>query len=131
MATDTDSPVDVDNPLRQVIINTHSPGVVSAVDDESLYLAKTRESYHEEFDKKITYTSFSALKNTWKTENALAQITSLGEITAYLDKTSLDISSCNVVHENEVKYQKVAIQSVRKRTVAENVNQCRIDFENL
>ncbi|MDP3915288.1 MAG: AAA family ATPase [Bacteroidota bacterium] len=131
MATDTDSPVDVDNPLRQVIINTHSPGVVSAVDDESLYLAKTRESYHEEFDKKITYTSFSALKNTWKTENALAQITSLGEITAYLDKTSLDISNYNVVNENEVKYQKVAIQSVRKRTVAENVNQCRIDFENL
>jgi predicted ATPase len=131
MATDTDSPVDIDNPLRQVIINTHSPGVVSAVDDESLYLAKTRESYQEEFDKKITYTSFSALKNTWKTENALAQITSLGEITAYLDKSSLDISSYNVVHENEVKYQKVAIQSVRKRTVAENVNQCRIDFENL
>lgn len=131
MATDTDSPVDIDNPLRQVIINTHSPGVVSAVDDESLYLAKTRERYQEEFDKKITYTSFSALKNTWKTENALAQITSLGEITAYLDKSSLDISSYNVVHENEVKYQKVAIQSVRKRTVAENVNQCRIDFENL
>lgn len=131
MATDTDSPVDLDNPLRQVIINTHSPGVVSAVDDESLYLAKTRESYHEEFNKKITYTSFSALKNTWKTENALAQITSLGEITAYLDKTSLDISSYNVVHENELKYQKVAIQSVRKRTVAENVKQCRIDFENL
>lgn len=131
MATDTDFPVDEDNPLRQVIINTHSPSVVSAVDDESLYLAKSKESYHEEFDKKITYTSFSALKSTWKTNNLLAQITSLGEITAYLDKTGLDISTYNVVHENEVKYQKNAMQSLRKRTVAENVNQCRIDFDNL
>lgn len=128
MATDTDFPVDEDNPLRQVIINTHSPGVVSAVDDESLYLAKSKESYHEEFGKKITYTSFSALKNTWKTNNSLAQITSLGEITAYLDKTGLDISSCNVVQENEVKYQKSTTSPRKKKTVAENVFNYKFEF---
>ena len=128
MATDTDFLVDEDNPLRQVIINTHSPSVVSAVDDESLYLAKSKESYHEEFGKKITYTSFSALKNTWKTNNSLVPITSLGEITAYLDKNGLDISSCNVVQENEVKYQKSTTSPKKKKTVAENVFNYKFEF---
>jgi predicted ATPase len=131
MATNTDYPVDEDNPLRQVIINTHSPGVVSAVRDESLYLAKNKESFHEEFNKKITYTSFSALKNTWKTNNSLSQTTSLGEITAYLDKT-IDIARYNEVHEEEVRYQKaVTSSSPRKKTVVENVIQCKIDWDNL
>ena len=131
MATDTDFPVDEDNPLRQVIINTHSPSVVSAVDDESLYLAKSKESYQEEFDKKVTYTCFSALKNTWKTNNSLVQITSLGEITAYLDKT-VDIYSRNEIHESETKYLKtVSSSSGKKKTVVENVIQCEIDFGNL
>lgn len=131
MATNTDFSVDEDNPLRQVIINTHSPGVVSAVRDESLYLAKSKESFHEEFGKKITYTSFSALKNTWKTNNSLSQTTSLGEITAYLDKT-IDIASYNEVHEEEVRYQKaIPSSSPRKKTVVENVMQCKIEWDNL
>lgn len=131
MATDTNFSVDEDNPLRQVIINTHSPGVVSAVGDESLYLAKSKESFHVEFNKKITYTSFSALMNTWKTKNSLAEKTSLGEITAYLDKTGADISSYNVVNEDEIKYQKASSPFGKKKTVAENVIQCKIDFDNL
>ncbi|HPR84814.1 MAG TPA: hypothetical protein PLG33_02110, partial [Prolixibacteraceae bacterium] len=131
MSTNTDFPVDEDNPLRQVIINTHSPGVVSAVGDESLYLAKSKETFHEEFNKKITHTSFSALKNTWKTNNSLSQTTSLGEITAYLDKT-IDIASYNEVHEEEVRYQKaISSSSPRKKTVVENVMQCKIEWDNL
>jgi hypothetical protein len=102
--------------------------VVSAVGDESLYLAKSKESYHDEFKKKITYTSFSALMNTWKTINLLADKTSLGEITAYLDKTGLDISSCNVVQENEVKYQKSTTSPRKKKTVAENVFNYKFEF---
>jgi predicted ATPase len=128
MATDTDFPVNEDNPLRQVIINTHSPGVVSAVGDESLYLAKSKESFHDEFNRKITYTSFSALMNTWKTKNSLVEKTSFGEITAYLDKTGADILICDEVHQDEVKYQKTSSPLVKKKTVAENVAQGIFDF---
>jgi hypothetical protein len=69
--------------------------------------------------------------NTWKTKNSLAEKTSLGEITVYLDKTDTDILSCNELHEDEVKYQKASSPSGKKKTVAENVMQCKIDFDNL
>jgi len=71
------------------------------------------------------------LSFTWKTNNSLAQITSLGEITAYLDKTGLDISSYNVVQETEVKYQKSTTSPRKKKTVADNVFNYKLDFSNL
>ena len=39
LAVDIDEPVDADNPLRQVIINTHSPSVVACVNDDALLVA--------------------------------------------------------------------------------------------
>ena len=131
MATDTEFSVDEDNPLRQVVINTHSPSVVSAVGDESLYLAKSKESFHEEFSKKITYTSFSALKNTWKTNLELAETTSLGEISAYLDTVAIETSNFNLVLENKAIYQKTHQRSGKKMTVAENALNYKLDFGSL
>ncbi len=43
IACDVESPVGPDNPLRQVIINTHSPVVVNQVPDESLLVAESKE----------------------------------------------------------------------------------------
>lgn len=83
MATDTDCVVDDDNRLRQVIVNTHSPIVVSCVPDESLYLAKGKEIFSEEFNRKIQVTGFSAMYETWKTRHHLAEVSSKGEILAY------------------------------------------------
>ncbi|QGN47557.1 AAA family ATPase [Micromonospora sp. WMMD558] len=42
LAVDRDHPPGDDNPFRQVIINTHSPGVVQLCDPEDLLLADTR-----------------------------------------------------------------------------------------
>jgi predicted ATPase len=47
IATDTTEPVEVDNPLRQVIINTHSPALVSEVPDASLLVAELKETIQE------------------------------------------------------------------------------------
>jgi len=116
--------------LRQVIINTHSPAVVSAVADESLYLAKSKESFSEEFRKKITHTSFSALKNTWKTNQKFVEITSFGEISAYLDKVSLEIHDANFVQEDKASYQKGIQNTVRKRSVIQNALNYKLDFGN-
>ncbi|AWG26158.1 AAA family ATPase [Flavobacterium kingsejongi] len=118
MASDTDYPVDDDNPLRQVIINTHSPIVVSAVPDESLYLAKKKEMYMSEFEMKINRTAFSALQNTWKTENGLAEHTSIGEIISYLDK--------GYIHNPNPKKDK----GNGKRTVGESIDQLRLNFQS-
>lgn len=112
MATDTDYSVDENNPLRQVIINTHSPIVVSAVPDESLYLAKGKESFIPLFNKKIKSTGFSALKDTWKTKQNLADETTYGEISAYLD----DESPNQIIEEPTIVYTK------KQRTVSQNIN---------
>jgi predicted ATPase len=40
LAVDVHEPVDGDNPLRQVIVNTHSPSVVACVHDDALLLAQ-------------------------------------------------------------------------------------------
>jgi len=116
IANDTDLAVDEDNPLRQVIINTHSPIVVSAVPDESLYLAKTKEYYIEIWNKKIRGTSFSALQNTWKTEipDKPIEITSKGEMIAYLDK---DFSQ-QVSYDNPHSTSN-SIATKKKNTVSE------------
>jgi len=122
MATDTDYEVDDDNLLRQVIINSHSPLVVSLVPDNSLLLAKEKEIFTEQFNKKIKYTGFASLPNTWR-DKYLEQ-TTLGEIIAYLD---------NSVIENKIKDEtdKFTGKNTKpaKRTVAENINQLKLNLQ--
>ncbi|MFN8436394.1 MAG: AAA family ATPase [Cytophagales bacterium] len=118
MAVDTDFEIDDENPLRQVIINSHSPLVVSKVSDESLYLAIEREMYSEVFKRKIRYTSFSAPKGTWKTNNELANETTLGEIISYLDNSYNSLPAN--VSDYRVTYSK---SNNSRRTLAENINQ--------
>ena len=131
MATDTDFAVDEDNPLRQVIINTHSPIVVSVVPAESLYLAKSKEIYNDLFQKKISYTSFSALVHTWKTIQGIAETTSPGEILAYLDRAVTTEPNNFVLSEKTPGFNKPTLQTGHKKTVSEVITQCKIDFDNL
>lgn len=120
MATDTRSEVDDDNPLRQVIINSHSPLVVGIVSDESLYLAMEKEMYSEEFRRKVKYTSFSALRDTWKITNGLIdEITTMGQIKGYLGSTSTRRFAEHVYREPGVPYPP---KKSFKQTVEENVN---------
>lgn len=117
MATNTDYEVGNDNPLRQVIINSHSPLVVGMVSDESLYLAIEKEKYSDEFRAKIKFTSFSALKNTWKTEHNLAEPTTLGVIRSYLE---------NSLGEKSFNEQEPAKKA--KVTVNENIRNFQLQF---
>ena len=135
IANDTNYSVDEDNPLRQVIINTHSPIVVSSVPDESLYLARTKEYQSEESNKKIMGTSFSALPNTWKTqmkENPIEE-TSKGEMIAYLDKdyteqTSFEISRPILEGSQRKNTDKKKEVVNDKKTVSEYFQQLQLGF---
>ena len=129
IATDINYPVDEDNPLRQVIINSHSPKVVSTVSDESLYLAYEREMYVDKFKKKVKYTGFSALPSTWKTENKLVPETSKGDIVSYLESNGVLFEGfSNGLDEPTNFYEKSLINTKSKRTVVENVNQMKFHF---
>lgn len=120
MSMDTSCEIDEYNPFRQVIINSHAPLVVRNTPDESLYLAKNKEKFMPYFQKKVKFTSFSALGNTWKTQNSLADITTKGDIISYLER---------IIITNERGTNKNS-SNKNKKTVAENVQQLKIDFVN-
>lgn len=84
IATDADEPVDSTNPLRQVIINTHSPAVVMQVPLTSLLVADVVEDSDERgvFHR----TAFAALAKTWRTKDEPASAAlPPGKLLAYVD----------------------------------------------
>jgi predicted ATPase len=87
MALDPDFEVGRDNPIRQVIINTHSPKMIRIVPEDSLYLACEQEKYDETLGMKVQYTSFLVLPNTYILTNKKIKlgVTSLVEMSDYLD----------------------------------------------
>ncbi len=83
IATDVNEPVDIDNPLRQVIINTHSPAVVMQVPDDSLVVAELKEIVKDH--KRYKGVRFSCLSNTWRTKEPSASIVAKGKLLGYLN----------------------------------------------
>ncbi|MEL6903610.1 MAG: ATP-binding protein [Cyanobacteria bacterium J06606_4] len=90
IATDTNEEVGVDNPLRQVIINTHSPSVVQQVPADSLVIAELKDTIRG--DKRFKRVSFGYLPNTWRQLKAQPseQINTIamGSLLSYLNPVS-------------------------------------------
>jgi predicted ATPase len=66
IAMDVNQAQGPDNPMRQVIINTHSPSVVAEVPDDTLLITQTRERVKD--GGSYRYTSFAALQGTWRSK---------------------------------------------------------------
>ena len=87
IAVDPTEAVDETNSLRQVIVNTHSPAVVSEVPDGSLIVAETKEDLRDK--KRFNKVSFSCLEDTWRTKAPeKTAIVSKGKLMAYLNPAS-------------------------------------------
>ncbi len=83
-AVDTTCPVDESNPLRQVIINSHSPAVVQQVPDDSLLVAELLP-WRDATGARSTRFTVSALSNTWRTKQFPEyRVTTKGSFLAYL-----------------------------------------------
>jgi predicted ATPase len=84
IAVDSEEPVGSDNPLRQVIVNTHSPAVVGQVPDDSLLMAELHESVQQ--GKRFNQVSFACLPGSWR-EKAPGDVhtVSRGQLLAYLN----------------------------------------------
>jgi hypothetical protein len=82
IVTDPDEPVGPNNPLRQVIINTHSPAVVGQVPEGSLLSAELKESVRD--GRRFRHLTFSCLPDTWRAETGCPAI-SRGRLLAYLN----------------------------------------------
>lgn len=85
ISVNTDEEVGADNPLRQVIINTHSPEVVKQVPDNSLLIAELKQVSNS--DKSYTVLSLSCLPDTWRADIPEAEIVQRGRVLEYLNPT--------------------------------------------
>lgn len=85
IATDVGEKVDAENPLRQVIVNTHSPAVVLQVPEDTLLVAEPRELICS--GKRFNGVRFSCLPDTWRTSKSAgkADVCTKGDLLAYLN----------------------------------------------
>jgi predicted ATPase len=86
MAVDTEEPVDEDNPLRQVIVNTHSPGFVAEVPEGDLLGVESREVKYQ--DKLTRGIIVSAMRNTWRHKDSSMYAITKGLLISYLQPFS-------------------------------------------
>lgn len=114
IATDPDEPVDDTNPLRQIIINTHSPTVVLETDDDCLLVA---ESYPLiEGDKLSTSVRFSHLSETWRADACPAEPTvTKGKLLAYLNPISTQDEPMRGSYESVNRQAENTAQGRRRR----------------
>jgi predicted ATPase len=88
IATDVNQPIGPDNPLRQVIVNTHSPAIVGEVPDDSLLVAELKEMVRD--GQRFKRVCFSCLPDTWRTKIATekSNVVSKGKLLSYLNPIS-------------------------------------------
>ncbi|MEZ4671913.1 MAG: AAA family ATPase [Anaerolineae bacterium] len=103
--TDPELIVDIDNPLRQVIINTHSPSVVQQVPDESLLVAELRNSLQN--GRRFKKATFSYLPNTWRNKaqqnsDDLTNVVSKGTLLAYLTQVKPESQNDRVIDRQDI-----------------------------
>ena len=89
IASDVYEPIGPDNPLRQVIINTHSPSVVAAVPEDCLLLARSVETVLEK--RRFNRVTFSAVSGTWRNRkpSSAQGIVRKADIMTYLNPLAL------------------------------------------
>jgi predicted ATPase len=84
LAVDPDEPVGPTNPLRQVIINTHSPSVVAEVPDDSLLLAQVSPANVD--GKRAFLFGLLPLPSTWREKlDPSAPMVAKGMLLSYLN----------------------------------------------
>jgi predicted ATPase len=104
IAVDFAEPIGFDNPLRQVIINTHSPVVVQQVPDDSLLVAELKETVD---GQRFKCACFSYLPDTWRDheneEDRASKIISKGELLGYLNPVSSNPKKERVVDRPDLQ----------------------------
>ena len=81
LAMDVTMPMGSDNPLRQVIVNTHSPTCVAAVQSDSVLYAQP--TFVEREGRMLPTIRFQPLSKTWRSESGDEPL-SKGKLIEYL-----------------------------------------------
>ena len=95
LTVDVENTVGPDNPLRQVIVNTHSPSVVGLVTDENLLVAEKQEVLVE--GKRSQAVNFAWLSDTWRAnKNPDVRTVSRGFLGSYLNPLAFEDSVVDI-----------------------------------
>ena len=128
LAVDVEEPVEADNPLRQVIINTHSPSVVACVHDDALLLAHVGRGSESELSR----LSIRHLPDTWREKQGSDEpAVTRGDLMAYLnplqamgdnDDVSLSRSKASgararrVMHREDMQHPRLPLAPFESRS---------------
>jgi predicted ATPase len=87
LAVDPELPVDSENPLRQVIVNTHSPVVAGQVPEDALLIVVPETSRRE--GRAVTIPVFRWLPKTWRAQKSPdTRTVPLGQVMSYVNPMS-------------------------------------------
>ena len=104
IAVDVTRPVARDNPLRQVIVNTHSPAVVRQVKPESLLIAETEQAIRA--GKRFQKAVFRWQPDTWRSAASPEEKpVILGHLLAYLNPIPQDGDQLSLQMEDVDAYR--------------------------
>jgi len=128
IATDVDKPIGPDNPLRQVIVNTHSPAVVIQVPGDSLLVAELKEGVRS--GKCFKKVSFGCLPDTWRTKVLGEEsIVPRGKLLSYLNPVAIeDRDSLPARYERSPKGREPSRPGKRRVLDREDFKQLIIPF---
>ena len=82
IAVDTQQSVGIENPLRQVIVNTHSPVVFQQVPDDSVVFVKPIEAL-DDTGRRFKSAQFLCLSDTWRAQDR--EHAARGDLLPYLN----------------------------------------------
>ena len=106
IAVDTTEPAGPDNPLRQVIVNTHSPQVLQQVPEDSVVFVKTIEAAREAEDERehlFKKAHFHYLPDTWRAKGCKEfDLVAIGDLLAYLNPVLMENSRKEAGRERRV-----------------------------
>jgi predicted ATPase len=126
IACDPHNPVGVDNPLRQVIINTHSPAVVQEVPEDSLIIADTVMVNRVINDKNTSFLklNLNCLKGTWRSDAGMPEM-SMGTLLNYLNPV---VNSPANEHEEDVELVMFSNTKLKRVIDRTDIQQLKLDF---
>ncbi len=124
IATDVNEPIGPDNPLRQVIINTHSPSVVAQIPDESLLVAERSEMIEKGLRFKVVH--FSCLPGNWRLKaDDKPPVVSRGKLLAYLNPVEF---ACQAP-QDDLDYKKKSVNIKKRRVIDRSDIQQMLTFD--
>jgi predicted ATPase len=117
IAVDTNYKIDNENPFRQVIINTHSPLVVSIVPEDSLLMADFEEYYDSKLKRKLQKTIFKFLTNTWREKGEQGSTITKGALLKYLNPIDIEMEVpafplLKIKHKRVIDRKGIQIQGI-------------------